>query len=102
MEYSRQQILSLKETIKKLAEQQKSYKQQRKTVHFTGTRTVPAWLATQQHQINRYDLRHLYIAYGIMRGKSIEQIEPKCKTPYSEEKVQKIMEKYGEVIHTNP
>jgi hypothetical protein len=103
MEYSKEQIMSLKATIKSLSEQQKSLRLQRKTVHFTGTRTVPAWLATQHHHINRYELRHLYIAYAIMRGKPIEAAEvAKPDNPYNADKVQKILTKYGEVVHTNP
>lgn len=101
MAYSKQSILNLKGLIKTLVAQQKSLKPQRKTVHFTGTRTSPAWEAVQKHLINRYDLRHLYIAYGIMRGKSIDTIEPKRKAPFSQSKVDSIIEKYGEVICDN-
>lgn len=101
MEFSKEQVLSMKEAIKSLVAQQKSIKPQRKTVHFTGTRTMPAWKAASQHLINRYDLRHLYIAYGFMRGKSIEQIEPKRKTEHDERKVENILATYEQVVHSN-
>lgn len=98
MEYSKEQVLSLKKAIKSLVAEQRLAKPQRKTVHFTGLRTMPSWKAAATHQINRYDLRHMYIAYGAMRGKSIEQIEPNRKTDYSESKVNQILENYGKAV----
>jgi len=101
MAYSKQSKLALKNVIKNLVAQQKLLKPQRKTVHFAGFRTHPAWEATCKHLNNRYDLRHLYLAYGIMRGKSVDQIEPKRKTEFNQTKVDRIIEKYGEVICDN-
>lgn len=99
MEYTKATILSIKEAIKTLVEEQRQIKPQRKTVNFSGTRKLPAWQATQQHQINRYDLRHLYIAYGIVRGRSVDQIEPKRKREYNEKKVALIIAKYETVCN---
>jgi len=101
MEYSKEQKLQLKAAIKSLSDAQRSVKSQRKTVHFKGERTIPAWKAVATHSINRYDLRHMYIAYGIMRGKTIEQIEPKRKSEFSQSKVDKILENYGQAICDN-
>jgi len=98
MEYSREKILQMKEEIKKLVAEQKSVKPQRKTEHFHGTRTLPAWKAVAQHSINRYTLRHKYIAYGFMRGKSLEQIEGKSKTAPNLTLVAKILQGYEEAV----
>jgi len=101
MQYSKQSIQTLKEHIKQLSASQKAIKPQRKEVHFDGKRTMPAWKAVQQHLINRYDLRHLYIAYGIMRGRTIDQIEPKRKTKFDQSKVNQIIESYGQAVRTD-
>jgi len=87
----------LKSEIKKIETEQKSLKPQRKTVHFTGTRTVPANQATYEVQVNKASLRHLHIAYGILRGKTLEQIEPKRKTEPNEWIISKLLEKYKPV-----
>lgn len=101
MEYSKEQVLSMKGQIKTLAVEQRSLKSQRKTIHFKGQRSVDASQAAFNHRINRYDLRHLHIAYGIMRGKSVEQIETKSKTPFDQKKVDKILETYGQAVYSN-
>jgi hypothetical protein len=101
MEYSKQSIQSLKAAIKVLVAEQKSLKPQRKTVHFSGERSHTPYQATSKHQANRYDLRHMYIAYGIMRGKGIEVIEPKAKTPHNEYWVEKIIEKYEQAVRSD-
>jgi esterase/lipase superfamily enzyme len=64
--YSRESILELKNAIKVLANNQKVLKNQRKTVHIVGERTMPTWEATWKHASARTDLRHMYIAYGII------------------------------------
>jgi hypothetical protein len=92
--YSKQVILHLKNIIKQLAQDQKSIKPQRKTIKYTGERIYTPYGATVQHGINRYDLRHLYIAYGFMRGKTFKQIEPSAKTPFNENKVDEILKQY--------
>lgn len=68
-------IAEMKDGIKKAAEIQKFYKNQRKTVHIKGDRLMEAKEATYQHQRNREKLRIMYAAYGIARGKSFSQIE---------------------------
>lgn len=102
MAYSKQSIKKVKELIKTLVVEQKQLRLQRKTVHFTGTRTLAPWQATAKHLINRYELRHFYIAYAIMRDKTIDDVEPKRKTEFNQLKVDKILETYGEVICDNP
>jgi hypothetical protein len=88
-------ILDLKEEIKKLSQAQCTLKPQRKTVYFEGERTVEPWEATYKHMSNRYTLRHMYLAYGLLRGKTIEQIESNRKTEYNERTVSKLVERYS-------
>lgn len=91
----RQAKAALKADIKKLAAEQRVIRPQRKTVHFKGERTLSPDQAQTDHFYNRHQLRHLYIAYGYMRGKTIDQIEPKRKTPFSQYTVDQILKKYG-------
>ena len=65
----------MKEDIKMMAEKQKVYRNQRKTVHIKGDRLMSASDATYEHQRNGHKLRIMYAAYGIARGKSFSQIE---------------------------
>lgn len=74
-------IAKMKADIKIKVEEQKFLKNQRKTEKLVGERKMPAWEATYKHQCNREDLRILYAAYGLARGKSFSVTENK----YSEE-----------------
>jgi hypothetical protein len=93
----------MKEDIKTKVEEQKFLKNQRKTVKIVGERVIPAKDATYKHQTNREDLRIMYAAYGIARGKSFSQIE----NHYSEEEhplqkyqksIDRILEKYKMLV----
>jgi hypothetical protein len=101
MERNTRAIAALKTDIKRLSAEQKTLRPQRKSVHFTGIRTVPAWKATADHLYNRWELRYLYLAYGIMRGKHIEQMEPTAKTLANAERIAKVINKYEEVVCDN-
>ena len=68
-------ISKMKEDIKTKAELQKFYKNQRKDVHIKGERKMPAKDAQYKHMCNREDLRVMYAAYGLARGKSFSQTE---------------------------
>jgi len=93
-------INALKSDIKKLSEEQKFLRNQRKTVHIKGERTMEPWVAVMKHRANREKLRIMFAAYGLMRGKSLEQIE----TKHSEEnslknflpQISKIIESYDQ------
>ena len=90
---------TLKNDIKKLAENQKNLRNQRKTVHIKGERTMETWKADYLHSENRHELRMLYTAYAILKGKTFEEIEPKNKsdkTPlsYYKNTIDKLVEKY--------
>lgn len=94
-------IKDLKNLIKELAQQQIVYKEHRKTVRFPEGKErqktiVERWnheqfkyvdtevvltadLAVEKHLRNRTYLRLLYVAYGLLRGKTLEQIENATK-----------------------
>jgi len=68
-------IAKMKKDIKKMVELQKFYKNQRRTVKLVGERKMSPSDATWKHIVNREDLRIMYAAYGLARGKSFSQIE---------------------------
>jgi len=68
-------IAKMKSDIKAMVELQKFYKNQRKTDKLVGERKMSPSDATYKHQTNREDLRVMYAAYGLARGKSFSQIE---------------------------
>jgi hypothetical protein len=68
-------ISKMKADIKENAEKQKFYKNQRKTEKLVGERQMSACDATYAHQKNRRELRIMYAAYGLAKGKSFSQIE---------------------------
>lgn len=68
-------VKALKAVIENLVKEQKSLKNQRKTVNLKGKRTIEPWVAAYKHAANRETLRVLYAAYGLMRGKTFEQTE---------------------------
>jgi hypothetical protein len=67
---------SFRATIKQLAEAQKSVvKLQRRTVRDIGLplRTMNPDVAASTHRLNRWELRHLHIAYALFRGKAVSE-----------------------------
>ena len=96
-------VKKMKADIKAKAEEQKFLKNQRKTVHIEGERKMSASDATYKHQTNREDLRLMYAAYGLARGKSLNDVE----RHYDEENhplkqyqgsIDRILDKYSEII----
>ena len=79
---------AIRTEIKKLSEEQKLLKPQRKQT-FTGKRTTenPVWSIDS----NKYELRHLFQAYAILKG--VER-QPVTKKEMSESKIQKLVEKF--------
>ncbi len=69
------QFKAFKNYIKSVAEEQKFLKNQRKTEYLVGERKMPADEAAYKHFYNRENLRVLYAAYGILRGKKYSEIE---------------------------
>lgn len=93
----------MKSDIKKMNEEQRFLKNQRKTKKLVGDRKMPEWEAAYKHKANREDLRIMYAAYGLARGKSFNQVE----NHYSEEAhplnnyqktIDRILEKYIELV----
>jgi hypothetical protein len=70
-------IAKMKADIKNMVEKQKFYKNQRKTENLVGERKISPSEATWKHTTNREDLRIMYAAYGLARGKSFSQTENK-------------------------
>ena len=70
-------VRTMKADIKKMVEEQKFYRNQRKTVHLVGERVITPSEAQWKHQANRQKLRLMYAAYGKARGKSFSQVENK-------------------------
>lgn len=99
-------LLELKSRIKELAGQQLGLKNQRKTVKLEGERTLQPWEARYKHAQNREELRCLYMAYGILKGKTSEEIERNPKTPINQKLVDKLIEQYKivtpEVVEEQP
>lgn len=76
----------MKETIKQfraeiaeLEKRQKEVKPQRKTVRFTGERTMDPFSAWMEARLNKDELRAMYAAYGLLRGKKFNEIESAAK-----------------------
>lgn len=61
--------------ISKIADEQIFLKNQRKEVHIVGERKMSAKDAACKHQTNREDLRIMYAAFGLSRGKSFSVTE---------------------------
>ena len=60
---------------------------------------MPSYEATWKHATYRNVLRHMYIAYGFMREKTIQQIEGvKENYDYSTSHVEKIIAKYEQAL----
>lgn len=96
----------LKNEIKELVETQRFLKDQRKSVHNKIERKVSPSEATWKHSSNREELRLLYAAYGLMRGKSFSQTEnkyPEENHPLNDFKsyIEKIMKKYEVLVEEN-
>lgn len=70
-------IAKMKADIKSMVEKQKFYKNQRKTENLVGERKFSPSDATYKHLCNREDLRVMYAAYGLARGKSFSDVENK-------------------------
>ena len=68
-----------RERIANVEKEQKIIKPQRKTVHFTGERTIGPSEATYKVNKNRDDLRLMYAAYNLLRGKGFDVTEKNAK-----------------------
>lgn len=83
----------LVEDIKILANEQISLKPQRRTINFSGERTIKPWEAVKKANENKEKLRHLYVAYNILREK---EVTPFVKREYNKALVDKYIKEYKE------
>jgi len=72
-------ISAMREKIAELEKNQKNIKPQRKTVHYKGERTMKPWDAWFTALNNKYDLRLMYAAYNLLRGKGFDITESQSK-----------------------
>lgn len=72
-------ISAMREKIAELEKEQKNTKPQRKTVYYTGERTMKPWQADIQVRANKEELRLYYAAYNLLRGKNFDVTENKAK-----------------------
>jgi len=66
-------VKELKAKIKVAAAYQIFLKNQRKTEKLVGKREISPSEATWKHQVNREKLAIMYVAYGVIRGKDLEE-----------------------------
>ena len=79
--------------IKRLAEEQVSIKPQRKTINFSGERTISSYNAVAISEENKVKLRHLYVAYNVLRCKEVVKFS---KREFIQPLVDKYVEEYKE------
>jgi len=92
-------IAELKKNIKDSSLKVRNLKNQRKTVNFKGDRTVEPYQAVLLLNQERFSLRLMHIAYGLLRGRSYEQIEKNVRdenklTEVDFFTINKLVEKY--------
>ena len=99
----REEIKQLRQEIAALEKEQKEMKAQRKTVNIKVKRTVNPYDAAENVRNNREKLRIMYAAYGVLRGKTFEQIENSYDRENNQihplygygSSINKILNKYG-------
>ena len=85
-------VRAMKADIKTKVEEQKFYKNQRKTDKIVGESVMSPREAQWKHQANRHTLRVMYAAYTIARNKSISLIDKHPEV--IEDQAFKILTKY--------
>ena len=83
---------NLKKEIKQKSEEQSFYKNQRKTVNLIGERKISSDEAQWRHLANRCELRAMYLALGILKGKDLSTIDSNYEIVLS--RAEKIAEKH--------
>lgn len=63
----KEQFLRFKEDLKAKAQEQRELKNQRKTEHFKGERTINPYDAAWKARSNRYELDKKYVIYYILK-----------------------------------
>tara|TARA_R110000868_G_scaffold16222_1_gene73222 strand:- start:847 stop:1152 length:306 start_codon:yes stop_codon:yes gene_type:complete len=101
MENKKQIKQAITLAAKSLAQEQPVLKNQRKTVHIKGERTMDRWTALYKHSSNRSTLNQLYAAQSFLRGRDIETINSQHGDWHSEASINKTIEKYEQIIRTS-
>lgn len=98
--YTKEQYLNFKKIIKGMVAEQKENRRNRKSINLVGDRTIHAGTAQMRHISLRYSLHHYYIAYAVIKGKSVEWINQHVDKSFTPENkiVQAIIAKHGEAI----
>lgn len=99
----KEEIKQLRQEIAALEKEQINMKAQRKTVNLKVERTVNPYQAADAVRSNREKLRFMYAAYGVLRGKTFEQIENSYDRENNQihplygygSKINEILKKYG-------
>ena len=73
--HRKEAIKKLKEKIANAVDEQKIFKENRKTVRFKGERKYEPWEAAMKADYRTHQLRILYAAYGLLRGRKITETE---------------------------
>jgi len=91
-------VKALKAEIKRLSEYQIYLKNQRKTVKLVGDRVIWPSEAAWKHRVGREQLRIMFAAYGIMRGKSFDQTEKNNRPEGEEHPLNQFRDKIDNVL----
>lgn len=86
----------LKVKIKSLAEEAKIIRKETKKAR---SPSIKNGLYLHRIGVVRHEARHTLLAYGFLRGKTYEQLEPGCTKWVDWPKVRKMVEKYG--VHSS-
>lgn len=102
MENKNKQLIEIiRQTAKTLAAEQPVLKNQRKTVHIKGERTMDRWTAIYKHSSNRLQLNSLYAAQLFLKGKDLETINQQQGDYHTEGSINQTIEKYEQIIRTS-
>jgi len=84
-----------------LAIEQPVLKNQRKTVHIKGERTMDPWTAICKHSANRGKLNDLYAAQSFLIGRDLETVRKQHGEWHTENSLNKTIEHYEQAIRTS-
>ena len=98
MENKKQIKQAITLAAKSLAQEQPVLKNQRKTVHIKGERTMDRWTAICKHSANRGILNDLYATQSFLIGRDLETVRKQHGDWHSEISINKTIEKYEQII----
>lgn len=77
--FQKEVIKQFRNEIAELEKLQREYKNNRKTVNLKGVRKYPVWEAQNLVRGTSEELRVMYAAYGLLRGRKFSEIESNAK-----------------------